>query len=281
MKYIVCFSGGHSSALVAIEAVRTHGKENVILLNHDISSRVEHKDVKRFKQDIADYLDLPITYANAQNFEQRTPLAVIRELGILHDRFGNALCTYELKTKPFIKWLKENYPVSVKSPCDAIRILYGFDVNEKHRIQRRCGIMSTKGYRCEFPLFHGYNRTIESTLDIGIKIPITYKTMRHANCKGCLKAGQQHWYFVYCTDRDLFYEAAETELIADRSIIKGYYLADLEDRFKKFRESGVTPHDTGDNKYFWREVRAKLPPEPDMPCECCDNGICWTQETLF
>jgi len=31
MKYIVCFSGGHSSALVAVEAVRKAGKENVIL----------------------------------------------------------------------------------------------------------------------------------------------------------------------------------------------------------------------------------------------------------
>ena len=30
MKYIVCFSGGHSSALVAIEAAGKYGKENVI-----------------------------------------------------------------------------------------------------------------------------------------------------------------------------------------------------------------------------------------------------------
>lgn len=35
-KAIVCFSGGHSSALVAIEAVRKYGKNNVILLNHNI-----------------------------------------------------------------------------------------------------------------------------------------------------------------------------------------------------------------------------------------------------
>ena len=48
MKYIVCYSGGHSSALVAIEAVRKYGKEDVILLNHNISPEVEHKDIKRF-----------------------------------------------------------------------------------------------------------------------------------------------------------------------------------------------------------------------------------------
>ena len=54
MKYIVCFSGGHSSALVAIEAVRKYGKENVILVNHDICSRAEDEDIKRFKKEIAD-----------------------------------------------------------------------------------------------------------------------------------------------------------------------------------------------------------------------------------
>lgn len=43
MKYIVCYSGGHSSALVAIEAARKHGKENVILLNHDIYRSVKEE----------------------------------------------------------------------------------------------------------------------------------------------------------------------------------------------------------------------------------------------
>lgn len=45
MKYIVCFSGGHSSALAAIEVTRKSGKENVVLLNHDISPNVEDADV--------------------------------------------------------------------------------------------------------------------------------------------------------------------------------------------------------------------------------------------
>ena len=55
MKYIVCYSGGHSSALAAVKAVRKHGKENVILLNHDISKNVEHEDIKRFKNEVANY----------------------------------------------------------------------------------------------------------------------------------------------------------------------------------------------------------------------------------
>lgn len=76
MKAIVCYSGGHSSALVAIEAVRKYGKSKVILLNHDISSNVEHEDIKRFKNEVAEYLGVEITYANAVNFEEKTPLSV-------------------------------------------------------------------------------------------------------------------------------------------------------------------------------------------------------------
>lgn len=68
-KYVVCYSGGHSSALVAVEAVRKAGKENVILLNHDISPEVEHEDIKRFKQEVADYLGIEITYANMPGWE--------------------------------------------------------------------------------------------------------------------------------------------------------------------------------------------------------------------
>ena len=47
MTHIVCFSGGESSAIVAIEVVRKFGKENVVLLNHDISSKVE--DVEEYR----------------------------------------------------------------------------------------------------------------------------------------------------------------------------------------------------------------------------------------
>ena len=39
-KHIICFSGGHSSAIVAIEVVRRFGKENTVLLNHDINYNV-------------------------------------------------------------------------------------------------------------------------------------------------------------------------------------------------------------------------------------------------
>jgi hypothetical protein len=43
------------------------------LLNHDINSRFENKDIKRFKKEVADYLGLQITYAN-HNDELSTEL---------------------------------------------------------------------------------------------------------------------------------------------------------------------------------------------------------------
>ena len=54
-RYIDCYSGGHSSALVAIETVRRYGKDSVILLNHNIAPVSESQDIKRFKQEVADY----------------------------------------------------------------------------------------------------------------------------------------------------------------------------------------------------------------------------------
>ena len=73
MQYVVCYSGGHSSALAAVETVRRFGNENVILLNHDISSKVESIKIKKFKNQVAEYLQLPITYANCEGFEQKPP----------------------------------------------------------------------------------------------------------------------------------------------------------------------------------------------------------------
>lgn len=69
MKHIVCYSGGHSSALVAVEVSRKYGAENVVLLNHDIHESVENPGIKKFKKEVSEYLGIPITYANHPNFD--------------------------------------------------------------------------------------------------------------------------------------------------------------------------------------------------------------------
>lgn len=111
MKHIVCYSGGHSSAIAAIEIARKFGKENTILLNHDLCSRSEHADIKRFKREVSDYLGVPITYANMPEWETKDQFDVCTDLNAF--KYGiqsSALCTQKLKTEPFQKWLSENYP---------------------------------------------------------------------------------------------------------------------------------------------------------------------------
>ena len=270
MKYIVCFSGGHSSALCAIECVRKAGKENVILLNHDISSEVEDKDIKRFKQEIADYLGINITYANMEGWKNKTPLRVCKELGAFKVGTGSALCTTYLKTKPFHKWLKDNFPVDPGEVREDIRIVYGFDKKETNRIQRRIGVMINQGYKCEFPLAV-WDRTIEATEDIGIKRPHIYSFFKPANCTGCFKAGTHQWSLTSCLSPKLWKEAIETEKAIGYSILKDTFLEELEPKFARMRCRGIIPTEKITPQRFWSMVRKEIPEDGQLsflPCEC-------------
>jgi len=198
---IICYSGGHSSAIVAIEVTRKFGKENVILLNHDIKSTVESKDIKRFKNEVADYLGIEITYANHPEFETKDQIDVCVDAGSwVNPANRQILCTNRLKTAPFKTWLDENYQ-------EGDVLYYGFDRDEMHRVQRRSSILSSDGYKSDYPLALWDKRTIESTTEVGIDPPCQYGSFKHANCIGCLKAGWQHWYIVYCVRPDLWEKA--------------------------------------------------------------------------
>ena len=183
MKHIVCYSGGHSSALVAVEVCRKYGSDSVILLNHDIAAHIEEADIKRFKREVAAYLGLPITYANMDGWETLDQFDVCVKAKAFKVGNGQELCTHRIKTSPFMKYLAENFPEK-----DCI-IYYGFDANETKRIQRRSTIMGAQGYRTDYPLALWNERTVRDTSDIGIVRPLGYGTFKHANCKGCLKAG--------------------------------------------------------------------------------------------
>ena len=271
MKHIVCYSGGHSSALVAIETVRKFGKENVILLNHDISANVEDQDIKRFKNEVAEYLEIEITYANMKGWESLDQFDVALKISAFKAGNGTELCTNRMKTAPFEKYLKENF-----DDKDCI-IYYGFDANETNRIQRRSSILGEKGFKSDYPLALWENRTIQSTQEIGIKKPGTYSLFKHANCVGCLKAGKQHWYAVYCLRPDIWEKAKSTEEKIGYSIIKDVYIEDLEPEFKTMKEIGIEPTEHMQAGSFWKNVRDRLS-EKDMvsifdfmgskPCEC-------------
>ncbi len=265
MKHVVCYSGGHSSALVAIEVVRKYGKDDVVLLNHDITGYVEGQDIKRFKEEVADYLGMKITYANHEKWAEVDQFTVCIDAKAFRTRSVPAICTSRLKTEPFQRWL------SVNAPPGAATIYYGFDANEQVRIQRRVGVLSSMGYNSDYPLAM-WERTIRSTLEIGIKPPNTYESFKHANCTGCLKAGKQHWYIVYLQRPDIFERAKMSEEVIGHSILKEAYLSEIEEDFAKMKQLGIETTEHEDGRTFFARVRKiykEVEADDDQkPCEC-------------
>ena len=268
MKYVVCYSGGHSSAICAVETVRRYGKENVILLNHDICPRVEDEDIKRFKREVADYLGVPITYANMEGVEDKDHFDICMEnCAFKYGIQSSALCTRKLKTEPFQKWLSDNYPSTPFKIRDDVIIMYGFDENEIVRIQRRVGKMAEMGYATDFPKLWE-NRTIHNIEEIGIRRPRTYETFKHANCIGCLKSGKQHWFGVYCLYPHIWEKAKLAESTIGYSILREKFLVELESEFKalKDKEFGFTEHLPPQT--FWATARKVIRDDEKLPCEC-------------
>lgn len=266
--HIVCFSGGVGSALVAIEVVRKHGKEHVVLVNHDINASSEDKDIKRFKEEVAAHLGLPITYANMVGWEDKDQFDVVVEAGAFKVGNGNdVLCTNRLKTVPFDRWLKTN------TVGKDVVIYYGFGAEEAARIQRRSTILASRGYKTAYPLAH-WPRTIQTTEEIGIKPPLTYSQFKHANCTGCLKAGVQHWYVVYCTRQDKWQRALWAEEEIGYTIIKNKPMASLAEKFEKMKRAGIPATEHIQSGAFWALVRKKLreldleETSVKLPCEC-------------
>lgn len=268
MKYVVCYSGGHSSAIAAVEVTRKYGKENVILLNHDINENVEDADVKRFKKEVADYLGLPITYANMPGWDKKDHFDVcIENNAFKYGIQSSAICTRKFKTEPFSKWLSENYPVVRGEIRDDVKIVYGFDRNEEMRIIRRVGIMSAMGYMTEYPMLYE-KRTIHDIEEIGIARPLTYDIFKHANCKGCLKAGKQHWFIVYCLYPDIWEKAKYAEDKIGHSILKDAFLTDYENEWSILKSKNFPTTEKIIPQKFWAKARKILSEDDILPCEC-------------
>lgn len=265
MKHVHCFSGGEGSAESAVECFNRFGRNDMILLNHDINPSVEDADIKRFKIEVADYLKLPITYANMDGWDKKDQFDVVMEAGAFKVGNGTALCTNRLKTRPFEAWLAREFPNK-----DCI-LYYGFGPDEPRRIQRRMAHLATLGYSTAFPLAH-WERTIGSIEDCGIRPPSTYGVWKHANCVGCLKAGRQHWYVVYCLRPDIFARGLLAEDTIGYTIIKTASLENLIPLFERMKAAGITPTEKIPAGTFWSRVRkAGIDTEIDsesLPCEC-------------
>lgn len=289
MKHIICFSGGEASAIVAVEATRKYGKENVILLNHDINPKYEDVDIKRFKAEVANFLQIPITYANIAGITDPEQLPsqfqVCIDAGALTDFSGNALCTHRLKTKPFDDYLNSEFPTTSglfedKKECV---IFYGFDSTEVDRIQRRTGILGAKGYKTDYILAFWKDRTVFNIKEIGIEPPCTYLVFKHANCKGCLKASLLHWYVVYVCYPDIYQEAIHMEEEIDftihtvtRNKVKGpISLTELAPIFKQMHTDGIRASEHQSMQKFANKIKKYQIEMVDYkkPCECITDNV--------
>jgi hypothetical protein len=284
MYHIVCFSGGHSSAVTAIEVARKYGKDNTILLNHNISPKNEAQDIKRFKKEVADYLGIPITYANINGIEDESQLPdqfdVCVAAGALTDDAGNALCTSRLKTEPFYDWLNLNfYPLATLfQHVKECVIYYGFDANERQRMVRRTSILGAKGYKTDYVLALWPERTLKITEEIGINPPMTYEVYQHANCKGCLKASLLHWYVTYVWEQDIYKKGIWMEDEIDftiHTIIRNgkkrpISLSELAPIFERMKADGILATEHQSKQKFANLIRKYQLEEctTGKPCEC-------------
>lgn len=184
---------------------------------------------------------------------------------------GPAICTSRLKTEPFNKWLRHFFP---GKNCV---IYYGFDENERVRIQRRSSVLGQMGYRSVYPLAH-WDRTIRSSLEVGVLPPNTYDCFKHANCIGCLKAGRQHWYVVFVKYPDVFQRAKAAEEEIGHSIINGVYLEELEGLFLDMKSAGIPANEHIPPQRFWAVAKKTIREseqasqcdvsDSEKPCEC-------------
>lgn len=103
--------------------------------------------------------------------------------------------------------------------------------------------------------------------------PLTYSVFKHANCVGCLKAGRQHWYVVYCTRPDIWDKAKWAEEEIGYTIINGTSLEELEPLFEQMKKAGIGATEKKPHQTFWKQVRDELKTnctdeESAKPCEC-------------
>lgn len=268
MIHIVCYSGGETSGIVAYEVARRYGKENTVLVNHDINPWVEHWDIKRFKVELSERINVPITYANNPDFETKDQFDVCMEAKAFKVDF-HPLCTNRLKTAPFHNWLEKHHP-----PGSDVVIYYGFESKEPDRIKRRRNILAAKGYQTCFPLAE-WSGCIKTTREIDIEPPITYEIWRHANCIGCLRAGQQHWYVVYCRRPDVWEKAKYAEDVIGYSILrinnKPAFLRDLEPKFETMRRAGIPADEKTSPSAFWAKAKKILGARPAEDLAVCDT----------
>lgn len=248
IKHVVKFSGGAASAVVA-KIVADRHRDDTTLLFHNTYS--EPADNDRFRQQVADYVGLPITDVS----DGRTIWQLFEDEGMLGNQRMTP-CSAMLKQEIGDKWLKANLPCVV---------YFGFTAEEHLRAQRAAVKMSKIGAVARFPLIEqhiGKDECLRRVRDCwGIQLPEMYEWAEHANCVPCVKGGLAYWGQVYLHAPDAWEKAAGVEDRTGEQILK-------ETRYGTLREE--LPHCLNLAKE-WRDKKAFNGRQDSLfetPCEC-------------
>lgn len=112
------------------------------------------------------------------------------------------------------------------------------------------------------------SRCLPMPVNVIFHNPATYSIFNHANCTGCLKAGKQHWFVVYCLYPEIWEKAKLAEDTIGYSILKQGYLSDFETEFAKLKEKALPPTEKAKPQTFWAAARKLIKDDDDLPCEC-------------
>lgn len=235
MLQIVSFSGGIGSFCVLKRVVNMFPADHIKVVFMD--TKFEDEDLYRFNDDVFGYLsrhypDIEII----QLCDGRTPIDVSRDQHlVLNNRFP--ICSQQLKSKLFKKWLKEQ---DIK-PNEAV-IHIGIDNSET----RRCpGITKNYKHFVRYLLIEeGVSdkaKMLKEPAEWGIDIPKLYKLgFEHNNCGGrCFRAGIKHFTLLHKVLPERFEEMklAEKEL-ADNA--RKHHKTDREYAILKRRKQPYT-----------------------------------------
>jgi 3'-phosphoadenosine 5'-phosphosulfate sulfotransferase (PAPS reductase)/FAD synthetase len=185
LKHVVMFSGGAGSSYEAKLTVEKYGKDNTIILH--TPTYAESPDADRFRQQVADYIGLPITVQE----DGRSLNELIEDNKILPSNFI-PYCTRILKLEQSRKYYKQ-----LQEEGEEFVVHFGYTIDEWRRVQKQKARFESEGLKYENLLFESKisNEEVKNIIKDEWKIclPETYKYLKHNNCIPCYKGSKSHF----------------------------------------------------------------------------------------
>lgn len=227
MKHVVMFSGGAASSVVAKMIADKYPQDTILL---HTPTGAEHSDADRFREQVANFIGLPITEEKANK--------TLWEMVESYKQIPNdslPYCTERLKLIPQDRFLKR-----LEAQGEGVIIYLGLGVDEWRRIQRVWARNQSKGRNAAFCLMDK-RLTGEDCKKIirdewKVCLPEPYKYFEHNNCIPCYKGGKGHWYKVWKYYPERFWRAAAAERRATNTVFDGITLDELAASWEKSPE---------------------------------------------